>query len=173
MHKTGRSASALLWAVRKGYCVDAVGVVYGADGAEISLRPDGEGYRVFTAGPGNSRERTSVRVQYLVAYQKYGERLFELGVQVRHLDGVRSNNRELNIALGTASENMLDRPVKERVAHARKAARVLRKLTDMEVRQLRRDREQGLTYRELCEKYSMTKSGVSYLLHRKTYRDVR
>lgn len=172
MKKDGVKARALRWAVEHGYRVSEDGTVHGRQGQPVALREDDSGYLVFTAGPGGGKQRTAVRVQYLVAYAKYGEDLFTPGIVVRHLDGTRINNHTKNLVLGTPYDNYMDRPAHVRQSHARKAARVRRILSDDQVRALRVDHSKGMSYRELCEKYAMTKSGVSYLLHRRTYNDV-
>jgi HNH endonuclease len=42
----------------------------------------------------------------LVAYQKFGMAMFEPGIEVRHKNNVRTNNRHENI-LGTHHDNMI------------------------------------------------------------------
>ena len=56
-----------------------------------------------------------VPVHRLVAYQKYGEKLFEKGICVRHLDGDAFNNLPNNIAIGTYRDNAMDIPVEDRM----------------------------------------------------------
>lgn len=68
-----------------------------------------------------------VHVHRLVAYQKYGDKLFEKGIQVRHLDGDRFNNLEHNIALGSQRDNCFDIPKEERIRRAKHASSFLRK----------------------------------------------
>jgi hypothetical protein len=59
--------------------------------------------------------RKHLSVHRLQAYQKYGEELYVGGLEVRHLDNVCSNNAESNIALGTKSQNAMDKPKETRV----------------------------------------------------------
>ncbi len=64
----------------------------------------------------------NIPIHRLLAYQKFGECIFDDGVCVRHLDGDPSNNVWDNIETGTQSDNMLDRDPDERMAHAIKAS---------------------------------------------------
>ena len=66
------------------------------------------------------------------------------------------NNSFDNIAIGIASENMMDRPKEERVNHAIRAASHLRKFTDKEIADMRIDRANGATYKDIMEKYGIT-----------------
>ena len=114
--------------------------------------------------------RANIRVNRLQAYQKFGDALFSCD-EVRHLDGNHKNNSWDNIAIGSKSDNELDKPKAVRVRSAKTAARTQRSLSDSEVRQLRRDRVNGKTYAQLMVKYGIAKSTVSYVVNRKTYRD--
>lgn len=59
-------------------------------------------------------KRIMVRIHRLQAYQKFEDKIYESGIVVRHLDGNPKNNSWENIAIGTASENMMDIPVEIR-----------------------------------------------------------
>ena len=45
----------------------------------------------------------------LQAFKKYGYKLYEKGIMVRHKDDVKSNNTVDNILIGTAKDNYNDR----------------------------------------------------------------
>lgn len=92
------------------------------------------------------------------------------GTVVRHLDNDPHNNALENIGIGTQKQNMYDRPAAERIAHAKKAARRRRKLTDEQAVELRAEHEAGHGYTYLREKYGVSKSTVSYIVNNKTYR---
>ena len=90
--------------------------------------------------------KTSCRrlmVHQLAAYQKFGDAAFEHGIMVRHLNGIPSDNRKENIAIGTASDNMMDMPKSERVRKAQKAGRGKRKMSDEEIERAASLREKG------------------------------
>ena len=97
------------------------------------INPDGdivkgylvEGYR-RTAIRVDGKDR-ALKFHRLAGFQMFGVRLFDTGMQVRHLDGDRSNNSQINLAIGTTSQNSMDRPVAQRKAHAVHAAKFPRK----------------------------------------------
>jgi hypothetical protein len=111
-----------------------------------------------------------VYVHRLQAYQSFGNKIFDVNITVRHLDGDSLNNSEDNIAIGSQSDNMMDILPSNRIKHALKAAKIQRKLLEEEVKQLRLDRAGGMKYDELIEKYGISKSTVSYIINNKTYK---
>lgn len=85
-------------------------------------------------------------VHRLAAFQKWGEKIYTEGLEVRHLDGNPTNNAISNLALGTHSENMLDIPVEKRVATATRASHVAR----------RHDKQAVQDFYATCRSYSKT-----------------
>tara|TARA_R110002167_G_scaffold711_1_gene3107 strand:- start:690 stop:1226 length:537 start_codon:yes stop_codon:yes gene_type:complete len=57
----------------------------------------------------------------LQAFKKYGYKLYEKGIMVRHKDDVKSNNTVNNILIGTAKDNYDDRG-KEAISISQKKA---------------------------------------------------
>lgn len=100
-----------------------------------------------------------VPVHRLSAYQKYGNEIFCNGVHVRHLDGNSLNNNVDNLAIGNASDNMMDIPRETRVANAKHASSFNAR-TDW--KEIDYDREAGMSYRQLCRKHGVSKSTLSY-----------
>lgn len=71
-----------------------------------SERPDGRVHFAVTNDDlGVSR---SILAHRFIAYQLYGDKLFEEGIVVRHLNDDPSDNRFENIALGTREQNIED-----------------------------------------------------------------
>ena len=116
----------------------------------------------FTVG-GSSNGRTYTRVHLLAAYQKYGLDAFKPEIVVRHLDGDPSNNTESNIAIGTRSDNMMDRDPKEREAHSIKASTYIRKFTDMEMEEIRKFHSGS--YKETMETFDVCKGTLHRILN--------
>lgn len=144
----------------RGYSVHN-GDVFAPDGQQCALDIDRKGYKRFSV---RYEGRTvSISVHRFVAYMKFGDALFVPGVEVRHLNGNAHDNHEQNIAIGTHSQNMLDRSPEARRTTASRAAR---KLSDAQLRQLHADRASGMKYADLCEKYGMTKSSISYIINK-------
>lgn len=162
MHKIIREAYA------KGYRVLEDGsVISPFSGERVGVQKDRYGYPRFSVRV--EGKRAKLQVYRLAAYQKYGEAVLQKGLQVRHLDGDESNSRLDNIGYGSPSDNQMDKPPAVRLRVSRQAAMRRRKLTDTEVKALRDDRDSGLTYPQLMEKYGVAKSTVSYIVNRKTY----
>jgi len=118
---------------------------------------------------GTKKKFVNVLAHHLLVYQKYGEEALKSGVQVRHLNENRTDNSWDNIAVGSQSDNMMDRPPEKRIRIAKLAASRLRALSLEEAQQLIDDRAAGSTYRTLRVKYCVSKSTVSYLINGKTY----
>lgn len=147
-------------AFEKGYRVTREGAVIGISGVVLKAWKSHTGYLEFT----HVRGRRKTRVHRLQAYQKFGERIYEEGLEVRHLDGNRLNNHEDNIELGTHTDNMRDRSPEERFATSMKAARHRRKLSSEDVLEMRKLSAAGATGKALAELYGVSKGTVSDIL---------
>lgn len=100
-----------------------------------------------------------VAVSRLLAYQKFGNKIFETGIEVRHLDGNSLNNSYDNIEIGTAKDNANDKkPHVKRNAALNASSYNERKDWD----KIDEDRNNGMSYKELVEKYGVSKSTLSY-----------
>lgn len=124
-----------------------------------------------------------------IAFQLYGEESFKPGVHVRHLDGNVYNLSRENIVLGSASENEGDKPteVKSRTAKVARAAQPKRmnaKLTETQVKEIRREYEvllgefpgkkklpNGTTSR-LSNKYGISRTNLYDIVKGKIWNDV-
>jgi len=116
-------------------------------------------------------KRFSVQVHKLAKYQWFGASSLREGVELRHLDGNRQNNRRSNLALGSHADNMQDVPAETRLKKAKKAAFARRRLSMQQANALRRDRRRGMKYSVLTEKYGVCKSIVSYIVNNKMYKN--
>jgi hypothetical protein len=151
-------------AVSKGYRIEN-GKPISPTGEVLAVNRDRGGYWRFSVLGSDGKVRP-LMVHRVVAYQKYGKGLFAPGIQVRHANGNQSDNSFENILIGTQSDNEMDKPDEIRKTVARNAAR---KLTEEQVCQLRKDRESGMKYDALVQKYGIRKSTVSYIVNGKTY----
>lgn len=95
--------------------------------------------------------------------------MFEKGMQVRHLDGDRDNNALANISLGNNSENQMDIPRDKRVERSLNGGKARRKLTEDEVRQLRKDKKEGMSYKQLQKKWGLSPGTLVPIIKRRTY----
>lgn len=74
----------------------------------LAIHPDGSGYsQVVLYGPTRDRRRFTKRVHRLVLLAFVGP--CPEGMEVRHLNGNRSDNQLANLAYGTPSENSYDK----------------------------------------------------------------
>lgn len=80
--------------------------------------------------------------------------------QVRHLDGNCRNNRDTNLAWGTASENQLDL-YQYRGRHHR--------LTADDALEIRAELKRGVTGRELAKRFGVSESNISEIKHGRSF----
>lgn len=153
----------LLIAYRKGYRALRDGSVVGIKGKVLKLYMDNNrGYLRF------SIKNDTINVHRLVAYQKFGDKIFERGIQVRHLDNNKLNNKWENIGIGTQSENMCDIPAEERRSHAILASLHIRRFTIKEMEELRDMYRRTGSYTEVMNRFGISSKGtLHYMLNTK------
>lgn len=160
---------AILKAKEKGYTIDRSGIVTGVRGRTMSQRRDGSGYFSFTVRFDGSRHEVSFhRYQ---AYEKFGNTIFNKETVVRHLNGIQTDNSWENIDIGSYSQNCADIPKQTKSAMSVKANRDKRKLSMEQARKLRSDRNEGLTYSELNDKYNIAVGTIWKILKNNTYKE--
>jgi len=159
-----------LIANEKGYVIDDQGRVVSPQGRYRKEDTAPNGYQRFSIKvEKGSRKTVNVFVHKLGAFQKFGASALIEGVEIRHLDGNACNNQLSNLAIGTPSENQLDRHPTDRLEHARRAASFNRALTRDEAEQLRRDRHRGLTFKQLAKKYEVAVGTAHGIVSRRFY----
>ena len=155
-------------AYEKGYRVSSDGVVTSGGGKIRKLASQKRGKderRSFTVS--TPFGVYPIPVHRLVAYQKFSEAMIEPGFVVRHLDGDACNNALDNIAIGTASDNSMDRPPLARQLHAQKGSRGQGRLDDITWALVQADYDAGVGYKKLRTKYGVNVSTLSYRLSKK------
>lgn len=161
---------ALIHAVRKGYRISSDGVVTGLNGTILKLKEKTEnGYYRFNIKfqENGLVKHNYVSVHRLQAYQKFGNLIFDPKVQVRHLDGNPQNNQEDNIEIGTQSQNIMDVPEDQRVKRATHASRQKQSAHSQEFwEKIKQEHRQGLSYKDISQKYKVSKSSISYQLNK-------
>jgi len=154
----------------KGYRAKE-GRVYNPKGIPLSLRKTSSGYLDFgyyKKGKGKVR----LRVHRLVAYQKYGNVMFEEGIECRHSDSNIGNNIDDNILIGSHSENMLDRPKKYRMAQSVIASEAAKektiKYTNEEVEKIRELYDKTRSYKKVMRIFNITSKGtLHYIINKR------
>jgi len=150
------------YAFRKGYRVNDDGVAVSPWGKILYCTTSSYGYKRFTIR-NMERDRVTVMVHRLMAYQKFGDNLFNEGIEVRHLDDIPWNNKPDNILIGSHSDNILDRNEDARKETAKYAAGFLIKYDACKIKS---DRNNGMTYSEIMSKYNIPSKGtVSYIIN--------
>lgn len=153
---------------RKGYRVTEQGEVVNATGRTRKCqtkRSKGDARLVFNVAIGY-RKVFPVLVHKLQAYQKFGDEAFKVGTLVRHLDGNAFNNRPDNIALGTPTDNAMDRRPIARQLHAQKGNRGKGAVCEATWGRIVLDHVGGMGYKKLRTKYGVGLSTLSYRLSR-------
>jgi len=135
-------------------------------GVLVAQKLDDKGYYSVMLGPRGARTR--IRMHRLIAFDKFGNDMFNYQC-VRHKNGNQTDNSHDNLILGTHSDNRMDMPEHVRKHLGKYAASKNRKLSAKEVDTLRSDRNNGMSYKQLTDKYGIAKSTVSYIVNNKTY----
>lgn len=118
------------------------------------------GYRVVYCR--KDKKPSVVFVHRLAAYQKFGDSMFAPGVVVRHLNGNSLDNSYGNIALGTQSQNMMDKPPEVRMRCALNATSHVRKYDRSEVKSYYQ--EHG--FKKAMEHFGISSKGtMSFILN--------
>jgi hypothetical protein len=157
---------AILHAKENGYYVDKLGNVYSPVSQILSQKIWDNRYS-FGLRYGGTVVR--IKTHKFVAFFKFGDKIFEEGIEVRHLDSNSLNNKWENIDIGTHSENMMDMDQNKRIKKSINAATTWRRFSDEEVLLIKLDRKNGMKYVDLCEKYNTSKSTLSYLFNEAYY----
>jgi hypothetical protein len=143
------------------YYTDKQGKMFGPKGNELKCRLTPDGYKTY--GVWFEGGKVPVPVHKMQAYQKFGNKMFADGIQVRHLNGDPSDNSWDNIDIGNASDNMLDRDEYARKSHARTAAKARKNdIPDDTWEEVDRFQRLGCSYNHLNMVYGIAKSTLSY-----------
>ena len=165
----------ILIAYRKGYRVTENGHMMSPSGKSLSLKAASGRYPTVTVTENGITY--NVAAHRLAAYCFYGREVFKEGLLVRHLNGNVSDIRKSNIALGTYTDNSMDRPLHQRVSTAvagRKAQKRPHnaKFTPEQVRYIRHQREKGQTLQAIADKFGVSRQAIHRIVKRKYYSDV-
>ena len=115
-----------------------------------------------------NKKRINISTHRLQAYQKYGDKLYEDGIVVRHLNGNPLDNSWDNIAIGTYRDNYIDIPEKNK----KKMVYDRIKYSKEFVLKLREEYKLIKNYSELGRKYNISTSVIWYLINkRKVFKD--
>jgi len=117
------NSTRLLRLAAAAYTVMEDGSIISSQGKRLSATPVGRYLTV--CAPRTDAHRRRVYVHRLVAYSKFGEAMFAPGIEVRHEDNDRYNNRPDNILIGTAYDNAMDIPEETRKLRSENGRRAM------------------------------------------------
>jgi hypothetical protein len=154
-------------AVSRGVHFNENNELIGYKNKKIKAKPGDDGYPTYYVRY-NGKTR-KIRIHRLKAYFLFGDRIFEPTLEVRHLNGNKLDISDNNITIGTAADNYLDKPQSIRVKVAEAGASKVRKFSKEQIESIRKQHSEGLTYKELIERYGSCKATISYIINKKTY----
>lgn len=153
----------------KGYRV-VDGKVYNKNGYKLKNKISTSGYFYFHIFLNGVGKMVTINVHRLVAFQKYGNKMFDEGIVVRHLDGDKKNNLEENIEIGTRSQNEYDKPF-EIVKQSRIKCEITKTTNDLNnVNLIRQRRKDGLSYPELVKEFGLSGIGQAHYIVNHEYK---
>ena len=167
-------------ALETGYSVDLeTGNVRGKDGRilKASKRPPGKYRKVSLCLPGG--RKPTVPVYKIVAFALWRDEAFAKGVEVRHLDSNHENDHPSNLALGTRTDNINDRPIEVRrrcwqvgLSKLMGQPNVGRKLSDEQVLEVVRRRRLGARVVDLAREFGVNGAVISRIMSGRQYPSV-
>lgn len=147
-------------AFKRGYRVDKSGALFNPEGKIVQGWISEKGYRLF--GFRVNGETRNVPVHRLQAIQKYGERIFEEGMVIRHYNGNSQDNSFENLLIGTHSQNRFDIPKEKRQSMSRYATSFWKKHDHEEIKSY--FKVHGFS--EAMKKYNISSKGtMSYIIN--------
>lgn len=147
-------------ASKRGYVVSEEGELFNPKGKIIGVIKT-SGYRGSMIRVNG--KKTWITNHRLQAFQKYGNKLFEEGIMVRHKDGNPLNNYWENILIGTQSDNMMDVPEQIRIKRAKHATSFWKKHDKDKIKKFHNSSN---SYRETMKEFGITSKGtLHYILN--------
>ena len=146
------------YAFERGFDIDKSGQAYGIKGTPVNGVND-NGYIYIGIRINNKTKK--VAAHRLQAFKKFGDKMFEKGILVRHLDGNPSNNSWDNIEIGTNSDNMMDMSSEVRLAKSLHATSFARKY-DKEI--VKAYYNENKSYKQTMEHFNITSKGTLHFI---------
>jgi len=161
MSRGSRGTMLMLDFYEKGYRVSENGELLDPSGKVTSAWAGAGGYlvksRKFNGTPSH------FKIHRLAAYQKYGEAMFEPGIEVRHLNNVKTDNSLNNIAIGTPKQNHGDMSKEARIKRSMKGSLKARIPDEIRARIIS-EFKNGANRKSLREKYRISRTSMVNVL---------
>lgn len=150
----------IIKAVEAGYTANEFGEIFTPSGNKLKLSTNNKGYLSFMPNIGERSLRRTILAHRFILYYFYKETLFKWPL-VRHLNDVKTDNRLINLAVGTKQDNRKDISPERLSSIAKKNAHILvalsRKLSDTQIHEMRKLRELDNTpYHILAKKFGVS-----------------
>ena len=111
--------------IERGYWMSKEGLCFAPNGKQVFGSVSSYGY--ITSAIRINGKCCRFLFHRLMGYIKFGDKIYEKGMQVRHLDGNPLNNSSDNIGIGTQSENRYDMTEEARVRSALNATQKVKR----------------------------------------------
>lgn len=161
-NRNANRSRALLLAYEKGYRITEDGKVINPNGKEVKGSIN-EGY--LEIGIRVDKKTQKLKVHRLQGYQKFGERIFEEGIVLRHLNSNSLDNSWDNIGIGSHSDNMNDIPEEIRLKKALHATSFTKKHNYEEVKAYYAEVK---SYKKVMERFNISSKGtLNFILNSK------
>jgi hypothetical protein len=152
----------IIYAYNKGYRVLADGSLVNKQGKVIKTKFKNVDYH--TTSIRYYGKLKNLKVHRLQAYQKFYDKIFVKGMEVRHLNGNPLDNSWDNIGLGTASENQMDIKKEIRISRATYASSFLKKHNHEEISEFHKNKN---SYKLTMEKFNISSKGTLFFILKK------
>ncbi len=163
----------ILTATQKNYKITSDYSIVSPRGRRLKLMKDHKGYLLFHVYSSEDKKIYPVLVHRFIAFKKFGDAIFQTGIEVRHLDNNSQNNNPNNLALGTRRENILDIPEDRRKEIAKNAGQSKTGFSTSDIIHIREDRSQGMTLRAIARKYNVKNPQcIHKIVKRETFNDI-
>jgi len=150
----------LEWVLEKGWNIDHNGQITNPKG---EIKKGSLTYGYLKVGIKITELQISsyaLKIHKFQAYKKYGEEIFNPGIVVRHLNGIKTDNSWENIIIGTQSDNMMDRNESDRIKHSKER----RKYSQEVKSQLIKERELGKSFGQISKDNSIPLQSVKDII---------
>lgn len=149
----------------KGYRITLEGEIFNKSNNKmngfVNKQSSRRNYKTRVFGMKFNKESYPMPYHKLQAYIKFGDKIFEKEIEVRHLDGNSLNNSFSNIGIGTHSENMMDINSNIRKSKASKAS------LKYNHQQILCDRNSGMSYQDIMIKHNISSKGtLSFIINK-------
>ena len=95
-----------------------------------------------------------------------------LGTQVNHIDGNKENSHVSNLEWCTQSENMIHAYSHGLKVQYKGQRHGRAKLKDVDVLEIRKLRDEGLTHAAIGRKFNVSKSNIEFIVKRETWKHI-